>query len=48
MVKVELLAEATAANHAAKPVIDFPERVSNIKTQNEKIRVRLESLERQE
>ncbi len=47
-VKAELLAEATAANHAAKPVIDFPARVSNIKTQNEKIRVRLESLERQE
>ena len=48
MVKVELLAEATAAMYDAKPVIDFPARVSNIKTQNDKIRVRLESLERQE
>jgi hypothetical protein len=48
MGKVELLAEATAAMYDAKPVIDFPARVSNIKTQNDKIRVRLESLERQE
>ena len=47
-VKAELLAKAKAAQHAAKPVIDFPERVSNIKTQNDKIRARLESLERQE
>ena len=47
-VKAELLAKAKAAQHAAKPVIDFPARVSNIKTQNDKIRARLESLERQE
>ena len=47
-VNAELLAKAKAAQYAAKPVIDFPARVSNIKTQNDKIRARLESLERQE
>lgn len=47
-VKAQLLAKAKAAKYAAKPVIDFPARVSNIKTQNDKLRARLESLERQE
>jgi hypothetical protein len=47
-VKAELLAKAKTAKYAAKPEIDFPARVSNIKTQNDKLRARLESLERQE
>jgi hypothetical protein len=47
-VKAELLAQAKNAKYTAKPVIDFPARVSNIKTQNDKLRARLESLERQE
>jgi len=47
-VKAELLAQAKNTKYAAKPVIDFPARVSNIKTQNDKLRARLESLERQE
>jgi hypothetical protein len=47
-VKAELLARAKAAKYAAKPELDFPARVNNIKTQNDKLRARLESLERQE
>lgn len=47
-VKAELLAKAKAAKYAAKPELDFPARVNNIKTQNDKLRARLESLERQE
>lgn len=47
-VKAELLERAKAAKYAAKPELDFPARVNNIKTQNDKLRARLESLERQE
>lgn len=47
-VKAELLTKAKAAKYAAKPELDFPARVNNIKTQNDKLRARLESLERQE
>jgi hypothetical protein len=45
-VKEELLAKAKAVKNTAKLEIDFPARVNNIKTQNDKLRARLESLER--
>lgn len=47
-VKAELLAKAKAAKYAAKPEINFPERVNNLKTQHEQLRARLASLESQE
>lgn len=47
-VKAELLAKAKAAKYAAKPEINFPERVNNLKTQHDQLRARLASLESQE
>lgn len=46
-VKAELLAKAKAAKYAAKPEINFPERVNNLKTQHDQLRARLASLESQ-
>ena len=44
-VKAELLAQEKAAKHAAKPEINFPARVNNLKTQHDQLRARLASLE---
>jgi hypothetical protein len=43
--KAEQLVKAKVAKYAAQPAIDFPARVINLKTQNDKLRARLESLE---
>jgi hypothetical protein len=43
--KAELLVQESAAKHAAKPAINFPERVNNLKTQHDQLRARLASLE---
>ncbi len=44
-VKAQLLAKAKAAKHAAKPELNFPERINNLKTQHDTLRARLASLE---
>ncbi len=44
-VKAEIQAKVQAAKYAAKPEINFPVRINNLKTQNDQLRARLESLE---
>jgi hypothetical protein len=44
-VKAKLLDKVKAAKHAAKPELNFPERINNLKTQHDTLRARLASLE---
>lgn len=44
-VKAEVQAKVQAAKYAAKPEINFPVRINNLKTQNDQLRARLASLE---
>jgi hypothetical protein len=44
-VKAEIQAKVQAAKYAAKPEINFPVRINNLKTQNDQLRARLASLE---
>lgn len=44
-VKAEIQARVKAAKYAANPEINFPVRINNLKTQNDKLRARLASLE---
>jgi hypothetical protein len=44
-VRAEIQAKVQLTKYAAKPEINFPARVNNLKTQNEQLRARLESLE---
>jgi hypothetical protein len=44
-VKAQILEKVKAAKHAAKPELNFPERINNLKTQHDTLRARLASLE---
>lgn len=44
-VKAKLLDKVKSARHAAKPELNFPERINNLKTQHDTLRARLASLE---
>lgn len=44
-VKAEIQAKVQTAKNVAKPEINFPVRINNLKTQNDQLRVRLASLE---
>jgi hypothetical protein len=44
-VKAKIQATEQATKYAAKPEINFPARINNLKTQNDQLRARLESLE---
>ena len=44
-VKAKIQASVQATKYADKPEINFPVRINNLKTQNDQLRARLESLE---
>jgi hypothetical protein len=45
LVKAKIQASVQATKYADKPEINFPARINNLKTQNDQLRARLESLE---